>query len=215
MATQDVEVIKLAGSCEPRACGPTQPTFSPGSTDEETFPQEPPPMLPADREEARVLKRRVGKYRSLFPGETQDLDLDPRSLDALSIDEIRERAKDVEYVVSTRRSSKAVRGMFLGGLASVELVAGPILGLKLEGLATFASRSTDLLETVDECGCRYGDQLYVDPAIRLAMAVVQLSLAVNEHNCREAAKLAGTVSGNSSELNHTAEKCAHGIQDGQ
>ena len=196
MATQDVEVIKLAGSCEPRACGPTQPTFPdsfPG--DAEEFPA--PPMLPADREEARVLKRRVGKYRSLFPGETQDLDLDPRSLDALSIDEIRERAKDVEYVVSTRRSSKAVRGMFLGGLASVELV-GPILGLRLENLSTFASRSEDLLMTVDECGVKYGDQLYVDPAIRLAMAVVQLSLAVNEHNCRESAKLAGTVSGDAS-----------------
>ena len=196
MAAQDVEVIKLAGSCEPRA-GPTQPAFP------EIFPDAPeefpaPPMSPADRDEARVLKRRVGKYRSLFPGETQDLDLDPRSLDALSIDEIRERAKDVEYVVSTRRSSKAVRGMFLGGLASVELVAGPILGLRLENLSTFASRSEDLLMTVDECGVKYGDQLYVDPAIRLAMAVVQLSLAVNEHNCREAAKLAGTVSGDAS-----------------
>ena len=155
-------------------------------------------MSPADRDEARVLKRRVGKYRSLFPAETQDLDLDPRSMDAISIDELRERAKDVEYIVSTRRSSKAVRGMFLGGLASVELVAGPILGLRLENLSTFASRSEDLLMTVDECGVKYGDQLYVDPAIRLAMAVVQLSLAVNEHNCREAAKLAGTVSGDAS-----------------
>ena len=154
-------------------------------------------MSPADRDEARVLKRRVGKYRSLFPAETQDLDLDPRSMDAISIDELRERAKDVEYIVSTRRSSKAVRGMFLGGLASVELV-GPALGLRLENLSTFASRSEDLLMTVDECGVKYGDQLYVDPAIRLAMAVVQLSLAVNEHNCREAAKLAGTVSGDAS-----------------
>ena len=199
MAAQaPVETIKLAGnSCA--VSSSREPTFSPGPTDEETFPQEePPPMSPADRDEARVLKRRVGKYRSLFPGETQDLDLDPRSLDALSIDEIRERAKDVEYVVSTRRSSKAVRGMFLGGLASVELVAGPILGLRLENLSTFASRSEDLLMTVDECGVKYGDQLYVDPAIRLAMAVVQLSLAVNEHNCREAAKLAGTVSGDAS-----------------
>ena len=197
MAAQDVEVIQLQGSCEPRACGPTHPTFPDSFPDApEEFPA--PPMSPADRDEARVLKRRVGKYRSLFPAETQDLDLDPRSMDAISIDELRERAKDVEYVVSTRRSSKAVRGMFLGGLASVELVAGPLLGLRLEGLATFASRSTDLLETVDECGVKYGDQLYVDPAIRLAMAVVQLSLAVNEHNCREAAKLAGTVSGDAS-----------------
>ena len=127
MAAVDVEVIKLAGSCQPRAC---EPTFQPPEEQEETFPaqaQEPQPMTPAEKDEARVLKRRIGKYKSLFPQETIDFDLG--ALDGCSIDALRDLSKDVEYSVACRRSSKAIRGLFLGGLASTELVAGPILGL--------------------------------------------------------------------------------------
>ena len=160
MAAQDVEVIKLAGSCEPRACGNVQPETFPHEPEE--FPVEVQQMTPAEKDEARVLKRRIGKYKSLFPQETVDFD-QGTSLDSLSIDELRDKAKDVEYVVATRRSSKAIRGLFLGGLASTELVAGPILGLELQGLAGFASRSKDLMQTVDEVGVKYEDKLYVDP----------------------------------------------------
>ena len=142
--------------------------------------EEPQPMTPAEKDEARVLKRRIGKYKSLFPQET--VDFDQGTLDSLSIDELRDKAKDVEYVVATRRSSKAIRGLFLGGLASTELVAGPILGLELQGLARFASRSEDLMQTVDEVGVKYGDQLYVDPLIRLSMGMMQLTMAVDAHN---------------------------------
>ena len=150
-----VEVIKLAGSCEPRA-GPTQSALAETFLDEQEFPAqalEPQQMTPAEKDEARVLKRRIGKYKSLFPQETADFD-QGTSLDSLSIDELRDKAKDVEYVVATRRSSKAIRGLFLGGLASTELVAGPILGLELQGLAGFASRSEDLMQTVDEVGVK-------------------------------------------------------------
>ena len=190
--TADVEVIKLAGSCEPRACGPTQPTQQ-TFPDEQEFPAqalEPQQMMtPQEKDEARVLKRRIGKYKSLFPQETADFD--QGTLDSLSIDELRDKAKDVEYVVATRRSSKAIRGLFLGGLASTELVAGPILGLELQGLAGFASRSEDLMQTVDEVGVKYGDQLYVDPLIRLSMGMMQLAMAVDAHN--RAAKSAEVV----------------------
>ena len=178
MAAQDVEVIKLAGSCQPRAC---EPTFQPAEEQEQEFPVEPQQMMsPAEKDEARVLKRRIGKYKSLFPQET--VDFDQGILDSLGIDELRDKAKDVEYVVATRRSSKAIRGLFLGGLASTELVAGPILGLELQGLAGFASRSEDLMQTVDEVGVKYGDQLYVDPLIRLSMGMMQLAMAVDAHN---------------------------------
>ena len=192
MAAADCEVIKLAGSCEPRACGPTQSAQPETATsaDEQEFPvEEPQPMTPAEKDEARVLKRRIGKYKSLFPQET--VDFDQGTLDSLSIDELRDKAKDVEYVVATRRSSKAIRGLFLGGLASTELVAGPILGLELQGLAGFASRSEDLMQTVDEVGVKYGDQLYVDPLIRLSMGMMQLAMAVDAHN--RAAKTAEVV----------------------
>ena len=177
-----VEVIKLAGSCEPR--GPTQSAVPETFPDEsEEFPAqalEPQQMTPQEKDEARVLKRRIGKYKSLFPQETADFD--QGTLDSLSIDELRDKAKDVEYVVATRRSSKAIRGLFLGGLASTELIAGPMLGLELQGLAGFASRSEDLMQTVDEVGVKYGDQLYVDPLIRLSMGMMQLAMAVDAHN---------------------------------
>ena len=136
-------------------------------------------MTPQEKDEARVLKRRIGKYKSLFPQETVDFDLG--ALDC-SIESLRDKAKDVEYVVSTRRSSKQIRGLYLGSLASVELIAGPMLGLELQGLAGFASRSEDLMQTVDEVGVKYGDQLYVDPVIRLSMGMMQLCMAVDAHN---------------------------------
>ena len=78
-------------------------------------------------------------------------------------------------------------------VASTELIAGPILGLELQGLAGFASRSEDLMQTVDEVGVKYmyGDQLYVDPLIRLSMGMMQLATAVDAHN--RAAKSATEV----------------------
>ena len=85
----DCEVIKLAGSCEPRACGPTQSAQSETFPDEQEFPVEPlHVMTPAEKDEARVLKRRIGKYKSLFPQET--VDFDQGTLDSLSIDELRD-----------------------------------------------------------------------------------------------------------------------------
>ena len=190
---ESVEVIKLAGSCEPRACGPTQQTFPDPDEQEETFPaQEPQQLTPAEKEESRAIKRRIGKYRALFATETADLDLDPRSLDALVLDDLRDRARDTEYLVSTRRSAAAMRGMFLGALSTGEFV-GPIVGLNLTGLATFASRSEELLLCVDECAIKYDTMVAVDPAVRLAMAVCQLAIAVNEHNTREAVKTADVI----------------------
>ena len=179
--TAQPEVIKLAGSCAAPPASYRETTFPdsfPGDAEESAEVAQ--QMTPQEKDEARVLKRRIGKYKSLFPQETVDFDLG--TLDTLSIDEIRDRAKDVEYVVSTRRSSKAIRGLFLGGLASTELIAGPVLGLELQGLAGFASRSEDLMQTVDEVGVKYGDQLYVDPLIRLSMGMMQLCMAVDAHN---------------------------------
>ena len=179
--SSQTEVIKLAGSCAAPPASYRETTFPdsfPGDAEESAEVAQ--PMSPAEKDEARVLKRRIGKYKSLFPQETVDFDLG--ALDGLDIESLRDRAKDVEYVVSTRRSSKAIRGLFLGGLASTELIAGPVLGLELQGLAGFASRSEDLMQTVDEVGVKYGDQLYVDPVIRLSMGMVQLAMAVDAHN---------------------------------
>ena len=192
--TCDVEVIKLAGSCEPR--GPTQSAVPETFPDEaEEFPVEPPVehvMTPQEKDEKRTILRRISKYKALFGTECADLDLDPRALDTLGLEDLRDRARDTEYLVSTRRSAAAMRGMFLAGLSTGELV-GPVVGLNLTGLATFASRSEELLLCVDECAIKYDAMIAVDPAVRLAMAVCQLALAVNEHNSRESAKTADVI----------------------
>ncbi len=65
----------------------------------------------------------------------------------MPLEALRDLGQDVEFLVGTRRSAKAVRGMFLGSLQGVE-TAGPYLGLQLNGLASVAASSEDLLSTV-------------------------------------------------------------------
>ena len=89
-----------------------------------------------------------------------------------------------EFLVGPRRSARAVRGLFLGGLQGLELT-GPLIGFKLTGLANVAAASEDLLQTVDEVGVKYESQLYIDPVARLCLGVGQLMLAVDAHNRRK------------------------------
>ena len=184
------EVIQLAGNCA--APPPTREhSFSPGPPEEEETSDkrvdEPQPLSEAEKQEKRGIMRRISKYRALFSVECADLDLDPRSLDALLLEDLRDRARDTEYLVSTRRSAAAARGLFLGALAGGEVV-GPIVGLNLTNLAMFASRSEELLLCVDECAIKYDTTVVVDPVVRLALAVCSLAIVVNDRNCREAEK---------------------------
>ena len=94
---------------------------------------------------------------------------------------LQDLATDVEFLVGTRRSAKAVRGIFLGGLQGLEM-AGPLIGFRLQGLANVAAASEDLLTTVDEVAVKYESQLYLDPVARLCLGILQRSLAVDAHN---------------------------------
>ena len=190
------EIIKLAGSC---AAPPSsrEPRFSalPADEEEDTSAQqdEPETLTAAERDEKRALKRRIGRFKVCFGTECEDLILDPRSLDALNLEDLRERARDTAYHVSTRRSAAATRGMFLGFLLAGETI-GPVVGLNLTGLSTVASRSEQLLSVVDECAICYDSEIAVSPAARLVMAVAQLCLCVSDHNnSLEAGKLSGVA----------------------
>ena len=141
----------------------------------------PEQLSPEDKEERRQLIRKVGRYRALFP--TELADIQTTGLDSMALEALRDLGNDVEFLVGTRRSAKAVRGMFIGGLQAVE-TAGPLLGLELRGLANVAASSEDLLSTVDEVAVKHESSLYIDPVARLALAVVQLALAVDSHNRR-------------------------------
>jgi hypothetical protein len=102
----------------------------------------------------------------------------------MPLDKLRDLAVDVEFLVGTRRSAKAIRSMFIAGLQAGEL-AGPLVGLELQGLANHAASSEDLLLTVDELAVKYESTMYVDPVARLGLAVLQLALAVDGHNRRQ------------------------------
>ena len=132
-----------------------------------------------EKNERRVLIRKVMRYRTLFPTELVDVDLS--DLGARAIEELRDLARDVEFLVSTRRSAKAVRGMFLGSVQLLE-TGGPFLGLELEGLTGVVAQSKDLLETVDEAAVRHEKMMEVDPVARIAIQMGQLILAIDSHN---------------------------------
>ena len=134
-----------------------------------------------EKEERRQLIRKVGRYRAMFPAELADIQT--TGLDSMPLEALRDLGQDVEFLVGTRRSAKAVRGLFIGGIQGVE-AAGPLLGLELRGLASVAASSEDLLSTVDEVAVKYESSLYVDPVARLGLAIVQLALAVDSHNRR-------------------------------
>ena len=191
-----VEEITLAGSAAPtRFAGADSSdvdrAFVPQAASEdvdddltvihEPTAKQPEALSPEEKEERRQLLRKIGRYRSLFPKELDDIST--TGLQTMSMEKLRDLATDVEFLVGTRRSAKAVRGMFIAGLQAGEL-AGPLVGLELQGLANVAAASEDLLLTVDEVAVKYEKILYVDPVARLGLAVVQLALAVDSHNRR-------------------------------
>ena len=150
--------------------------------DAEQAAQTPEQLTPEQKETRRQLIRKISRYRSLFKAELADISTS--GLDTMTLESLQDLQRDCEFLVGTRRSAKAVRGLFLGGLQGVEL-AGPLIGFKLAGLANVAAASEDLLQTVDEVGIKYESQLYVDPVARLCLGVAQLALAVDAHNRRK------------------------------
>jgi len=95
--------------------------------------------------------------------------------------ELRDLCRDVEYLVATRRSSKAMRSFFLAGLGVLE-VSGDIVGLQLNGLTHIASQNEELLSTVDEAAIKHEKLLELPPLQRLAIGVAQLAFVVDAKN---------------------------------
>ena len=159
----------------------SEPAQEDDNDDEAVSIHTPEQLSVEDKEERRQLIRKVGRYRALFPKELEDIQT--TGLDSMPLEALRDLEQDVSFLIGTRRSAKAVRGLFIGSLQGVE-AAGPLLGLQLGGLANVAASSEDLLSTVDEVAVKYESSLYVDPIARLGLAVIQLALAVDSHNRR-------------------------------
>ena len=198
VALAQVEEITLAGSAAPtRFVGGPPATFTEPFIEDidDTSPvaihtaiEQPTASQPSEtlsveeKEERRQLIRKIGRYKALFSKQLDDISTS--GLQSMPIAKLRDLEQDVSFLVSTRRSAQAARGLFIGALQAGEL-AGPLIGLELQGLASVAASSEDLLLTVDECAVRYEKVLYVDPVARLALVIAQIALAVDSHNRRQ------------------------------
>ena len=60
--------------------------------------------------------------------------------------------------------------------------AGPYFDMKLDNLAEVCSREPKIMDCVAETAIVYEMDMYVDPAIRLAIAVSTLIMQVDAHN---------------------------------
>ncbi len=118
------------------------------------------------------------RYRSTFSTELIDLSQKLNNLGCYSSYESRDLCRDVEYLVATTRSSKAMRSFFLAGLGVLE-VSGGIVGLQLNGLTHIASQNEELLTTVDEAAIKHEKLLELPPLQRFAIGVAQLALVVD------------------------------------
>jgi len=134
-----------------------------------------------EKNEKRTLIRKIMRYRSTFPTELIDLSQKLNNLGCYSLYELRDLCRDVEYLVATRRSSKAMRSFFLAGLGVLE-VSGGIVGLQLNGLTHIASQNEELLTTVDEAAIKHEKLLELPPLQRLAIGVAQLAFVVDAKN---------------------------------
>jgi hypothetical protein len=166
------ELLAAAADDDAEVAAPQQQDAGAMNDDEDEGQEEDEPvrfhevLSNEDKEERRQLIRKIGRYRALFARELEDIHTG--GLDQMPLDALRDLGRDVEFLVGTRRSAKAVRGMFIGGLQAGEVV-GPFVGLDLTGLASVAAASEDLLQTVDEVAIAHEKSLYVDPVARLGL----------------------------------------------
>jgi hypothetical protein len=121
-------------------------------------------------------------YKKVFPAEIAELGSELDDLIHKSPEELAALLEEVQFLVETRRSTAQARGLFVAGLSMGE-AAGASVGLRLQGLTATAASSEEILRTVDECALKYeGTVAPLDPALRLAMAVGQLVLAIDASN---------------------------------
>ena len=171
---------------------------APDTTQDNVLP-EPTPMpeyipdrkteSPIASKEKTTIIRKLRQYAKTFPTELEDLfsaetkNGKLTNLQNMTMTELETLLSEVQYTISTARSANAIRSMFLGSVQISESI-GPYMGLDLRGLASVCQKSQDVLLTVDEIAIKYGNFIEIDPIHRLAASMLQLVIAVDQHNKR-------------------------------
>ena len=139
---------------------------------------------PSETEDDELKKtkliRKITQYKNLFPDETKGISIN--NLEKLSQDKLDIKLKKIQSLVESRRSQGSTRGLFLVGLSTIES-CDSYLGLQLNGLTNCASKSEELLQTVDEVSIKYFDtMMQTDPILRLCIGLGHLVIAVDSAN---------------------------------
>ena len=166
----------------PQAERPSGEAAVPHASDEAGTDGTEVPCRP-DHRTIKILRRRISRYKAVFPEEIEELEDQLKTVRELDEDQLRALLEEIQFVVETRRSVDSSRGMFLTGVGALES-AGPYIGLKLKGLQSMCASQPRLLRNVDEVALKYDTVIRVDPVARLAMTVGQLALAVDASNRR-------------------------------
>ena len=175
------EIIELLGDAGATSTARREEDTPPGHQ-EAGDAAESEPLNPDQIRIRRSLARRVSMYKKVFPAEIAELGSELDDLIHKSPEELAALLEEVQFLVETRRSTAQARGLFVAGLSMGE-AAGASVGLCLKGLTATAASSEEILRTVDECALKYeGVVAPLDPALRLAMAVGQLVLAIDASN---------------------------------
>ena len=139
---------------------------------------------PGASKEKTTIIRKLRQYVKSFPMELEDLfsaNGKLTNLQNMTMEQLEMLLSEVQYTISTARSANAIRSMFLGSVQISESI-GPYMGLDLRGLAGVCQKSQDVLLTVDEIAIKYGNFIEIDPIYRLSASMLQLIIAVDQHN---------------------------------
>jgi hypothetical protein len=137
---------------------------------------------PVEDDEMKKTKliRKITQYKNLFIDETKGISIN--NLEKLSQEKLEIKLKKIQSIVESRKSQSSTRGIFLVGLNTIEQ-CDSYIGLQLQGLTNCASKSEDILLTVDEISIKYFDtMMQTDPIIRLCIGLGHLVLAVDTAN---------------------------------
>jgi len=164
-----------------------------GDSDSE-HEEAPPPVTP----EVQAIIDKIERYKNSFPDKVT---VNPRSLRRKTVAQLEEILHQVRLSVSSSNSAGFMKTIGLSAIGVVE-TAGPMVGLKLQGLTEQCARNASVDQIFTELQCEYGSLTmgYMPPLPRLALTVALTAYKVHQINSSEGGAPAMTVAPSAASL---------------
>ena len=133
-----------------------------------------------DQREYSKFRGKLHDWKQYFGSQLEGV-VDLSDLDNKSVEELQNLNDYCKFIVGRGKSIDNSKQMFLSGMNMMEK-AGPYVGLKLDNLALVCSKEQNIMDAVVETSIVYGADIYVDPAIRLAIGIANAVMAVDAAN---------------------------------